>query len=90
MKKREDLSRAVGILLVGVMMAGCFAPVVYGVYKVYEKGNQVILTVNVNEKPAVVYRKPSRSSRRGGSPKSPSATTRRWSSPSKGVGFPDT
>jgi hypothetical protein len=57
MKKREDLRRVVGFLLVGAMMAGCFAPIIYGGYKIYEKGNQVILTVNVKEKPDVVYAK---------------------------------
>ncbi|NNG47673.1 MAG: hypothetical protein HKM86_11235 [Deltaproteobacteria bacterium] len=57
MKKREVLRRAVGFLLVGVMLAGCPVMVAYGVYKVYEKGNQQIITVNVKEKPDVVYSK---------------------------------
>ncbi len=57
MKKREDWKRAVGFLLVGAMMVGCFVPIAYGVYKVYEKGNQIILTINVKEKPDVVYAK---------------------------------
>jgi hypothetical protein len=57
MKKREELRRAVGFLLVGAMMAGCFVPVAYGVYKVYDKANQQVITVNVKEKPDVVYAK---------------------------------
>ena len=57
MKKREDWRQAVGILLVGLMMVGCFVPIIYGGYKIYEKGNQQILTINVKEKPDVVYSK---------------------------------
>jgi hypothetical protein len=57
MKKREDLYQVVGILLVGAMMVGCFVPIAYGVAKIYEKGNQQILTINVKEKPDVVYAK---------------------------------
>lgn len=57
MKKREDWRRVVGILMVGAMMAGCFVPIIYGVAKVYEDANQVKLTINVKEKPDVVYAK---------------------------------
>jgi hypothetical protein len=57
MKKREDWRRVVGILMVGAMMAGCFVPVIYGVAKVYEDANQVKLSINVKEKPTVVYAK---------------------------------
>lgn len=57
MKKREDLMQVVGIVLVGAMLAGCFVPVVYGAYKVYEDANMLKITINVKEKPAVVFAK---------------------------------
>jgi len=57
MKKREEWKQAVGILMVGAMMAGCFVPVIYGGYKLYEDAHQVKITLNVKEKPAVVYAK---------------------------------
>ncbi|MGB7970684.1 MAG: hypothetical protein WCF31_01815 [Candidatus Deferrimicrobiaceae bacterium] len=57
MKKRVDWSRIVGILMVGAMMAGCFVPIIYGGYKLYEDANQVKITLNVKEKPDVVFAK---------------------------------
>ena len=57
MEKRWELRRMIGYLLVGAMMAGCFVPIIYGGYKLYEEGNQIKITVNVKEKPAVVYAK---------------------------------
>jgi len=47
----------IGYLLVGAMMAGCFVPIAYGVAKVYEDENQVKLSINVKEKPEVVFAK---------------------------------
>ncbi|MGW8286384.1 MAG: hypothetical protein ACWGPR_11770, partial [Candidatus Deferrimicrobiaceae bacterium] len=49
--------RMIGYLLVGAMMAGCFVPIAYGVAKVYEDENQVKLSINVKEKPEVVFAK---------------------------------
>jgi hypothetical protein len=57
MEKRRELRRMIGYLLVGAMMAGCFVPIIYGGYKLYEEGNQIKITLNVKEKPAVVYAK---------------------------------
>lgn len=55
MKKRADLRRVVGYLLVGAVLAGCFVPVVYGVYKVYDKETQQVITIQIQEKPKAVY-----------------------------------
>jgi hypothetical protein len=57
MGNRVDWRRVAGIFLVGAMMAGCFVPVIYGGYKLYEDANYVKITVNVKKKPAVVYAK---------------------------------
>lgn len=57
MEKRRELRRMIGYLLVGAMMAGCFVPIAYGVAKVYEDENQVKLSINVKEKPEVVFAK---------------------------------
>jgi len=57
MKKRDEVRRWVGYLLVGAMMAGCFVPIIYGGYKIYEEANQIIITLNVKEKPDVVFAK---------------------------------
>jgi hypothetical protein len=39
------------------MLAGCPVMIGYKAYKVYERGNQQIITINVKEKPDVVYAK---------------------------------
>jgi|GEM_PF-3107601 hypothetical protein len=57
MKKRWELRQVIGFLLVGAMMAGCFVPIIYGGYKLYEDANQIKITLNVKEKPDVVYAK---------------------------------
>jgi hypothetical protein len=57
MKMRTDFRNIVGYLLVGAFLAGCFVPVAYGVYKVYEDATKITVTVNVQEKPEVVYAK---------------------------------
>jgi hypothetical protein len=57
MEKRRELRRMIGYLLVGAFLAGCFVPIIYGGYKLYEEGNQIKITLNVKEKPAVVYAK---------------------------------
>ncbi|MGE5248318.1 MAG: hypothetical protein ACM3L8_08225 [Verrucomicrobiota bacterium] len=45
-----------GILLAGTMLFGCFAPVVYGVYKVYDLGNHQVVALTIDEKPEAVYK----------------------------------
>jgi len=57
MKIRSDFRNIVGFLMLGAFLAGCFVPIIYGGYKLYEEGNQIKITVNVKEKPAVVYAK---------------------------------
>ena len=57
MKMRTNFRNIVGYLLVGAFLAGCFVPVAYGVYKVYEDATQIKVTVNVKETPEVVYAK---------------------------------
>ncbi len=43
-------------LLLGVILAGCFVPVAYGVYVVYEDATSQVVTVRVKEKPDELYR----------------------------------
>jgi len=57
MKMRTDFRNIVGFLMLGAFLAGCFAPIVYGVYKVYEDKTHIKVTLNVKEKPEVVYAK---------------------------------
>jgi len=57
MSNPKNWRRVVGIFLAGAMMAGCFVPIAYGVAKVYEDENQVKLSINVKEKPEVVFAK---------------------------------
>lgn len=57
MKIRADLRNIVGFLMLGAFLAGCFVPIAYGVYKVYEDADSIKITVNVNEKPELVYAK---------------------------------
>lgn len=57
MKIRSDFRNIVGLLMLGAFLAGCFVPVAYGVYAVYEDATKIKLTINVKEKPEVVYEK---------------------------------
>lgn len=57
MSNPKNWRRVVGIFLAGAMMAGCFVPIAYGVAKVYEDEKQVKLSINVKEKPEVVFAK---------------------------------
>jgi hypothetical protein len=57
MKIRSDFRNIVGLLMLGAFLAGCFVPVAYGVYAVYEDATKIKITVNVKEKPEVVYDK---------------------------------
>ncbi|MBE0602703.1 MAG: hypothetical protein IH611_03620 [Deltaproteobacteria bacterium] len=38
------------------MLLGCFAPVIYGAYKVYDKGIHQVIVLNVMDKPEAVYK----------------------------------
>jgi hypothetical protein len=60
-KEREMMERggwktALGILAAGVMLLGCFVPVIYGVYKVYDLGKQQVIALRILEEPENVYK----------------------------------
>lgn len=55
MMGRGGRKTALGILAAGVMLLGCFVPVVYGVYKVYDLGKQQVIALRIMEKPETVY-----------------------------------
>ena len=42
--------------MAGTTLLGCFAPVVYGVYKVYDLGNHQVVALRIDEKPEMVYK----------------------------------
>jgi len=39
-----------------VLLLGCFAPVIYGVYKVYDLGKQQVIALRIMEEPENVYK----------------------------------
>ena len=60
-KEREMMGRGgrktvLGILVAEVMLMGCFAPVIYGVYKVYDLGNHQVIVLSILETPENVYK----------------------------------
>lgn len=55
MKRGTGWRMASGILAAGAMLAGCFAPVIYGAYKIYDKGQHQVIVLTVIEKPETVY-----------------------------------
>jgi hypothetical protein len=60
-KEREMMGRVgrktvLGILAAGVMLLGCFVPVIYGVYKVYDLGRQQVIALRIMEEPENVYK----------------------------------
>ncbi len=56
MKRHNDWKPMLGILLAVTMLLGCFVPIIYGVYKVYDKGNEQVIVVRIMETPANVYK----------------------------------
>ena len=56
MKGRNCWMSRLGIPLAGMMLIGCFVPVAYGVYKIYDTGNHEVLVINVKENPATLYK----------------------------------
>jgi hypothetical protein len=56
MTGRGGWRTALGILTAGVMLLGCFAPVIYGVYKVYDLGKQQVIALRIMEEPENVYK----------------------------------
>jgi hypothetical protein len=55
MKRRGEWKAILGMLLAGALIIGCFVPIVYGVYKVYDKETEQVITLQVKEKPATLY-----------------------------------
>ena len=53
---RGGWKTASGILAAWAMLFGCFAPVIYGAYKIYDKGTHQVIVLNVMEKPETVYK----------------------------------
>ena len=45
-----------GILLAGAMLLGCFAPVLYGAYVIYDQKTHQVITINIKERPEDTYR----------------------------------
>ena len=56
MMGRGGWKTVLGILAAGGMLLGCFAPVVYGVYKVYDLGRQQVVALRIMEAPENVYK----------------------------------
>ena len=56
MMGRGGRKTALGILAAGAMLLGCFAPVIYGVYKVYDLGEQQVIALRIMEEPENVYK----------------------------------
>jgi hypothetical protein len=57
MKRRGDGKRIVGIVLAGCLLAGCFVPIIYGGYKLYESETMVGLSMNVKMPAPDLYAK---------------------------------
>jgi hypothetical protein len=55
MRKRAGGYRVFGIVLAGCLLAGCFVPIIYGGYKLYESTNVVGISVNIKEPAEKVY-----------------------------------
>ncbi len=51
MRGHRDWKAIMGMLLAGVLIVGCFVPVAYGVYKVYETETTQTVTLLVNVPP---------------------------------------
>lgn len=56
MKRHNEWKPMLGILLAVTMLLGCFVPIIYGAYKVYDKGNQQVIVVRMMETPETVYK----------------------------------
>lgn len=56
MMGRGGWKTTLGFLAAGVVLLGCFVPVVYGVYKVYDLGRQQVIALRIMEAPENVYK----------------------------------
>jgi hypothetical protein len=55
MKRHGDWKALVGVLLGGALLLGCFVPIIYGGYKMYESATTVGITVNIKKPASEVY-----------------------------------
>ena len=55
MKGLRDWRRMCGILLAGLLIAGCVAPIIYKGYKLYQSSTQISVIVNIKEPADKVY-----------------------------------
>lgn len=56
MKRRNCWKTISGILLAGAVLLGCFAPVMYGAYVIYDQQTHQVLTINIKAKPEDTYK----------------------------------
>ncbi|MGZ8463194.1 MAG: hypothetical protein ACXWWT_10165 [Candidatus Deferrimicrobiaceae bacterium] len=57
MKRLSDRKRVFGILLAGCLLAGCFVPIIYGGYKLYESATMIGLSMDVKMPAPDLYAK---------------------------------
>lgn len=56
MKSTTDWKPMLGTLLAGAMLLGCFVPVIYGAYALYEKSDRQVIKVSMMDTPENVYK----------------------------------
>ena len=54
--RHDGWKSALGILAVGALLLGCFVPIIYGAYSLYDKGNRQIIEANMMDTPENVYK----------------------------------
>ena len=54
--RRDGWKTALGFLAAGMLLLGCFVPIIYGAYKVMDKGDHQVITMRMTEQPETVYR----------------------------------
>ena len=56
MTRRGGWKAAFGALMSMTMLIGCFAPVIYGAYKVYDIGKHQVIVLRIMDNPETVYK----------------------------------
>jgi len=56
MTRRGGWKAPFGTVLSMTMLFGCFAPVIYGAYKVYDIGKHQVIVLRIMDNPETVYR----------------------------------
>ena len=54
--RRDVWKTALGTLAAGMILLGCFAPIIYGVYALSDKGDRQVIEANLMETPENVYK----------------------------------